>query len=235
MGLLSAKCFANEGANVVMADFDEKNLEIAVEEVRTVSGSVIGCTVDVRNYDQVSQCCKKAAETFGTIDILIPFAGGAETRILQAKGDFLNVSSEVIDFGIDVNLKGALYFSHAAMNIMKEQKSGVVILIGSITGEEGCDTNVAYSSSKSALMNGTVKSLAKCGGKYGIRVCTVAPGPVLTRPGMAGMKTLMGRAADPQEIVDMVMFLASEKGAFVTGTSFLLDGGRNVLLNKNWD
>ena len=101
MRLLSAKCFAKEGANVVMADFDEKNLVMAVEEVRTVAETVIGCTVDVRNYDQVSQCCKKAVETFGTIDILIPFAGGAETRILQAKGDFLNVSSEVIDFGID--------------------------------------------------------------------------------------------------------------------------------------
>ena len=101
-----------------------------------------------------------------------------------------------------------------------------------ITGEEGCDTNVAYSSSKSALMNGTVKSLAKCGGKYGIRVCTVAPGPVLTRPGMAGMKTLMGRAADPQEIVDLILYLASEKGAFINGVTILADGGRNVMFNK---
>ena len=94
------------------------------------------------------------------------------------------------------------------MNHMKKQDGGVVILLGSITGEEGSDSSVAYSAAKSALMNGVVKSLAMCGAKYGIRVCTVAPGPVLTRPGMAAMKTIMGRAADPQEIVDMILYLA---------------------------
>ena len=81
-------------------------------------------------------------------------------------------------------------------------------------------------------MNGLTKSVALYGGKYGVRCVCVAPGPVLTRPGMASMKTLVGRAAEPQEIVDMIIYLAGEKAAFVTGVNILMDGGRNIMRNK---
>ena len=81
-------------------------------------------------------------------------------------------------------------------------------------------------------MNGLTKSLALVGAPYGVRCCCVSPGPVLTRPGMADMKTLLGRAADPQEIVDLVLFLASEKAAFITGEDILIDGGRLIMKNK---
>ena len=136
------------------------------------------------------------------------------------------------DFGIDVNLKGAIYFDHAVMQQMAKQNSGVIIHLGSITGEEGCSVNIAYAASKSALMNGVTKSIALAGAKYNIRTVCVAPGPVLTRPGMANMKTLLGRAAEPQEIVDMIMYAASDKCAFLNGTTILMDGGRNVMRNK---
>ena len=81
-------------------------------------------------------------------------------------------------------------------------------------------------------MNGLTKSVALYGGKYGIRCVCVSPGPVMTRPGMATMKTLIGRGAETQEIVDLMLYLASEKGAFITGTDILIDGGRNILRNK---
>lgn len=232
MGLLSAKCFAQEGANVVLADYDETALDAAVAEIRETTERVIGCCVDVREYGQAVECCAEAVKAFGSIDILIPFAGGAEARIMQAQGDFKELPIEVVDFGLDVNLKGAIYFAHAALQQMARQMSGVIVLIGSITGEEGCGTNVAYSASKSALMNGAVKSIALCGAKYNVRAVCVAPGPVLTRAAMSNMKTLAGRAAEPQELVDMIMYLASDKGAFVNGTTLLMDGGRNVMRNK---
>ena len=69
-------------------------------------------------------------------------------------------------------------------------------------------------------------------GKDGIRCNCVSPGPVLTRPGMAGKKTLLGRAAETQEIVDLILFVASDKAAFLTGEDILIDGGRRVLRNK---
>ena len=232
MGLLSGKCFAREGANVVLADFDEAALATAVEEIRAAGGNAVGCPADVRVYEQAARCCEEAVKAFGSIDILIPFAGGAETRVLKARGEFMDLPIEVFDFGIDVNLKGAVYFAHAALKQMAKQMSGVIVFLGSITGEEGSSNNVAYAASKSALMNGVVKSIALAGAKYNVRAVCVAPGPVLTRPAMANMKTLAGRAAEPQELVDMIMYLASEKGSFVNGTTLLMDGGRNVMVNK---
>lgn len=232
MGLLSAQCFAREGASVVLVDMNETALNAAVEDIRKTTDRVIGCQADVRVYDQVVACCDKAVEAFGSIDILLPFAGGAEARIMQVGGNFKDIPIEVVDFGLDVNLKGAIYFAHAALKYMAQQKSGVIVFIGSISGEEGCPTNVAYSASKSALMNGVVKSIAQCGADYNVRSVCIAPGPVLTRAAMANMKTLAGRAAEPQELVDMIMYLASDKASFVNGTTLLMDGGRNVMRNK---
>ena len=132
---------------------------------------------------------------------------------------------------MEVNLMGVIYFCHEAMRQMRAKKSGSIVNFGSITGIEGDTSGTDYSISKSAIMNGLNKSLAQEGARYGVRVNCVAPGPVLTRPGMAGMKTPLGRAADPQEIVDMVLYLASERSAFVTGSMFLMDGGRHLMMN----
>ena len=234
MGLLCGECFAKEGANVVLADVNPESLDAAVEKVKTISENVIGCATDVTKYEEVEACIKKARDTFGSVDIIIPCAGGAETRLLGVYSHFYDQPISVFDFGVDLNLKGAVYFSHAALRIMKEQKTGgVIILLGSITGEEGGKGAVAYATSKSALMNGTLKALAQCGAEIGVRVNTVAPGPVLTREAMANMKTLMGRAADPQEIVDLIMYLCSDKASFITGESILIDGGRHLMHDKN--
>ena len=82
-----------------------------------------------------------------------------------------------------------------------------------------------YGTAKSGLFN-FAKGLALAGAPHGVRAFCVSPGPVLPRPGMANMKTLLGRAADPSEVVDFALYLASEKGAFVTGTNHVIDGGR---------
>ncbi len=234
MGLLTSRCIAAEGGCVLMADINPETLARAVAEVNAVRpGSAEGAVCDVRDYAQVCAARDKAVERFGSIDILVTYAGGAETRIWQTgAAEFPDIPIDVYDWGMDVNLKGQFYFDHAVAKQMRAQKSGVIVNIGSITGEEGSPNAVAYSVSKSAAMNGLVKSVAQYGGQYGFRCCCVAPGPVLTRAAMSGMKTLEGRAAEPQEIVDMVLYLASDQGAFVTGTTFLIDGGRNVMFNR---
>lgn len=84
-----------------------------------------------------------------------------------------------------------------------------------------------YSTAKSGVMNGLTKSLALYGASHGVRVCCVSPGPVLTREAMAKRKTPLGRAAQPQEIVDMIVYLCSDKAAFMTGSNYMLDGGRS--------
>ena len=232
IGLLCGKSFAKEGAKVVLADVNPEALEAAVNEIREITPDVIGCVTDVRIYEQVVACRDRAVEAFGSIDVLIPCAGGAEARLLNASGSFLKQPIEVFDFGIDLNLKGALYFDHTVLQQMEKQQSGVIIHLGSIAGEEGNTGNIAYAAAKSALMTGALKSVALCGARFGVRVCTVAPGPVLTRPSMAEMPTLLGRAAETQEIVDLIMYLASDKAAFITGESILIDGGRHIMMNR---
>lgn len=229
MGLLSGQCYAREGANVVLVDLNGEALNARVAEIKAYAENVLGVCADVRRYDQVEKACAQAVEAFGRIDVLVNCAGGAETRILQAQGEFKDIPIEVYDFGIDVNLKGALYFDHAVMKYMAQQREGVIVHLGSITGAEGCAKNVAYSASKSALMNGMTLSLAQYGAQYNVRCVCVAPGPVLTRTAMAGMKTMLGRAAEPQEIVDMILYVTGEKGAFITGTTILMDGGRYAM------
>ena len=233
IGLLCGENFAREGANIVLADINPEALDSAIKKIKAVSENVIGCVTDATKYESVDACIKEAKNTFGSVDILIPCAGGAEARLLGVKEKFYDAPIEVFDFGLDLNLKGAVYFAHAAFKVMKEQGTGgAIVLLGSITGYEGSSYNVAYGTAKSALMNGTLKSLAHCGAELGVRVNTVAPGPVLTREAMVNMKTLMGRAAETQEIVDLIMYLASDKAAFITGESILIDGGRHLMINN---
>ena len=232
MGLLTCQKFCELGGAAVLTDINEEALDAAVKSITERGGKAIGVLCDVRKYDEVMAACKAAKDTFGSLDVVLNTAGGAEMRMLNQTGRFFEVPIEVFDWGIDVNLKGQLYFCHAAMKIMSEQKSGVIINLGSITGLEGSPTNIAYSTAKSAAMNGLTKSVAQAGAPYDVRCVCVAPGPVLTRPGMANMRTAVGFAAEPIEIVEMFLYLASPMARSVTGTTILMDGGRSIMFDK---
>lgn len=234
MGLLFARNWTQLGGNIVMCDVNEAVLQEKVAEINAEEkGKAIGVVCDVRDYAQVCNARDKAVEAFGSIDVLVNFAGGTAVRIKKISREqypeFPDVPIEVFDWGIDVNFKGPFYFGHAVMKQMREQKSGVIINIGSITGAEGTPRGIDYSASKAGVMYGLTKSLAQCGARHNVRCVCVSPGPVLTRADMAGMKTLLNRAAQPQEIVDLCLFLASDKGQFINGENIMIDGGRNAM------
>ena len=234
MGLLFAQNFADLGGNVVMCDINE---EVLIEKVAEINlknkGKAIGVICDVRDYNQVCAARDKAVETFGSIDVMANFAGGTAVRMRNLDRsdfpEFPDVPIDVYDWGIDVNLKGPFYFAHAVLKQMREQKSGIIINIGSITGAEGDGYGMDYPTSKAGLMYGLTKSIAQFGSKHNIRCVCISPGPVLTREAMANMKTLVGRAAEPQEIVDLCLFVASDKGQFINGENIMIDGGRNAM------
>lgn len=233
MGLEFSKIFTDIGGNVVMCDVNEEALKKCVDEINSKGkGKAVGVICDVRKYEQVANACKTANDTFGSIDLVCNFAGGTAVRVLGVRGkyeDFADVPIEVYDWGIDVNLKGQFYFCHAACKYMREQKSGVIINIGSISGCEGDPFGMDYPTAKSGVMNGLTRSVAQYGKKYGIRCVCISPGPVLTRPDMAQMKTINGRAAEPHEIIDLILYVASKKGDFINGENILIDGGRNAM------
>ncbi|MBQ2705160.1 MAG: SDR family oxidoreductase [Clostridia bacterium] len=234
MGLLFAENFAKLGGNVVMCDVNEQALKECTDKInKEGNGTAIGVICDVRDYGQVCNARDLAVATFGSIDVLANFAGGTAVRMQKVDREkypeFPDVPIDVYDWGIDVNLKGPFYFAHAVLKQMREQNSGLIINIGSITGQEGDGYGMDYPTSKAGLMFGLTKSIAQYGSKHGIRCVCVSPGPVLTRANMANMKTLLGRAAQPQEIVDLCLFLASDKGQFINGENIMIDGGRNAM------
>ena len=233
MGLLFAENWASLGGNVVMCDVNQEVLTEKVKEINAKGqGKAVGVVCDVRDYNQVCAARDKAVEEFGSIDVKANFAGGYATRMLKVDQkqypEFPDVPIEVMDWGLDVNLKGPFYFCHAVLKQMREQKSGLILNIGSISGAEGSAYSMEYPTSKAGLMYGLTKSVAQYGSKHGIRCVCVSPGPVLTRANMAGMKTLLGRAAEPQEIIDLCLFIASDKGQFINGENIMIDGGRNA-------
>ena len=231
MGLLFAENFTELGGNVVMCDVNESILNEKVDAInKKGKGKAIGIVCDVRDYTQVCDVRDKAVEEFGSIDIMANFAGGTARRVLNVgwEDDFTDVPIEVFDWGLDVNLKGPFYFAHAVLKQMKKQKSGLIINMGSITGAEGDAGGMDYPTAKAGLMYGLTKSISQYGAPHNIRCVCISPGPVLTRAAMANMKTPLGRAAEPQEIIDLILFVASEKGQFINGENIMIDGGRNA-------
>ena len=235
MGLLTAQKFAESGAHAVMLDINEEVINAEAKKLTDAGYSALPIKCDVREYSEIENALKIAHDKFGRIDYTISFAGGCPERILGEKdenGDSVMMLDKVrvstYDWGIDVNFRAPIYMAKAAFGYMKEQKSGVIINISSITGVTG-SYSISYSASKSGLF-GLTKSVAKQGVPYGIRCCCVIPGPVMTRAAMAGMPTLLGYAAEPIEIVEPVMYLCSDHARSITGSKILIDGGRACMI-----
>lgn len=226
MGLLTAQRLAEEGASVVLADVNREAVTAAAQEIRENGGTAAGMEVDVRCYDQVKNAVAYAVETYRRVDILVNCAGGSSARVHGRSEPFHELDIEIVEWGVDVNFKGPIYFCHAVLGQMIEQKGGVIINMGSVDGVTG-SMSLDYGASKTGMI-GLTKSLALYGAPHGIRACCVSPGPVLTRPAMAKMKTRLGRAAEPEEIVKLILYLCSDDAAFVTGSNYVIDGGRSV-------
>ncbi len=239
MGLLFAQNFAALGGNVLLCDVNETVLQDKVAEINAKDGGrAVGVICDVRDYAQVCAARDRAVSEWGRIDLVVNFAGGTAYRMRgvdrEKYSEFPDVPIDVFDWGLDVNLKGPFYFAHAVLKQMREQKEGLIVNIGSIMGVEGEGYGMEYPTAKAGLMYGLTKSVAQYGSKYGIRCVCVSPGPVLTRPNMASMPTLLGRAGQPQEVVDLVLFIASDKGQFINGDNIMIDGGRSAM-PREWN
>lgn len=228
MGLLTAQEFARLGAKVVMCDINPTALDEAVSKVLACDGvapgQAVACAGDVRVWADAMRAAAEA-DKLGGCDILVTCAGGNEARMCQSRVPFFEQPQEVIDWGLDVNLKGAVYFARACMPAMVKKRGGVIVCLGSVTGFEGDGVGAMYGTAKSGLFN-FVKGLAIAGGPYNVRALCVTPGPVLTRAAMSGMPTVLGRAGEVHELVDVILFMCSENASFITGTNHVVDGGR---------
>lgn len=225
MGLVLSRMVCARGDSAVMCDVNAARLEEYAKEINGCgAGTAYPCMADVRRYADAERAAALALDRTGRLDVLVNFAGGWEPRMLGSMRPFHEQPVEVLDWGIDVNLRGAVYFARACMPAMVAPHQGVICCVGSVNGFFGDGMGPMYGAAKSGLFN-FVKSLALDGAKHGVRAFCVAPGPVLTRPGMAAMETPIGRAASPEEVVDFILHLCSESCSFVTGSTHVIDGG----------
>lgn len=229
IGLAVAEGFSALGAKVCLMDLNAENLEeaktklAAEDRTLTVAGSVT-------NEDNVEDAISQMVDRFGGVDCVVTSAG-----IVKAE-PALEASLETFRQTIDINVTGSWIAAQKAARLMTQNNGGSIVFIGSVYGSSGAPLRTAYCASKGAIHNLT-QSLAVEWGPLGIRVNAVAPTGVRTPMvqeliasgtyNMTGVKarTPLGRLAEPEEIADACIFLASQKAAMINGVILPVDGG----------
>lgn len=233
IGTQTAITLAREGINIAVCDISEKSVRTTVDKVNAMGGNAKGYVSDVTDSTAIEYAVRKAAADFGGLDIMVHIAGGS-ARIAGGKYvPLVEQDENVIDRVLKVNLYGAIWTNRAAAKIMiKQGRGGKIINFASAVGINGLSTCSDYAASKGGVMSLT-KSLAKELGPYKINVNAVAPGVVM-RPDegnddyRATKTNLLGEKCTAEDIANLVAFLASDKARFITGQTYVCDGGRTL-------
>jgi sorbitol-6-phosphate 2-dehydrogenase len=239
--------FLDQGANVVVCDMNPE--EPVFDEA---PGKMLYCVTNVTDKKSVVDTFEKAKETFGSVDVLVNNAGINIPRLLvdtkNPEGEF-ELDEAVWNKVMNVNLNGVFLCAQAAARQMAEQDRGVIINMSSESGLEGSEGQSVYAATKAAV-NSLTRSWCKELGKHGIRVVGVAPG-IMEATGLrtlayesalaytrgitvdelrAGYSktstTPMGRAGKLDEVANLCLFLASDRGGYIDGVTYNVAGGK---------
>jgi len=227
MGEATAREFARSGAHVVIVDRNRERAPQIASEID--AGAQVG---DVSDSAFCNAVVADTLARYGRLDVLVNAAG----IIVRASGE--ETSDEQWQRIMAVNVSGAFFMCRAAIKAMKPQGGGAIVNFGSIWGELGAAGVAAYCASKGAVHNLT-RALALDHAKDGIRINAVCPGEVNTPMLQSERKepvtpellqrlaetVPMGRLADPREIAQVVLFLASSQASYMTGSLVLVDAG----------
>jgi len=232
IGETTAKQFTDEGASVVIADINESGIKRVVDEIEKEGGRASGIRIDVSDPEQVQAAVRHAVETFGSLDILHNNAFDQET------GNVAEISLEGWNRTFSVTLTGTFLGIKYAIPVMLEQGKGVIVNTSSVCGIRSDFGMAPYNAAKAGVISLT-QSTAIEYAKRGIRCNCVCPGIILT-PGIKafldgnGAESLrkrmidihpVGRLGKPEEVARVVLFLASDEASFVTGATYVVDGG----------
>lgn len=229
----TAVTLAKSGINIAVCDINEKAVKKTTERISEAGGNAKGYIADVSDSKDIESAIQKAAADFGSLDIMVHIAGGS-ARIANGKFvPLIEQEERVIDTVLKVNLYGAFWASRAAAKIMiKQGDGGKIINFASAVGINGLACCCDYAAAKGGIMSFT-KSLAKELGQYKINVNAVAPGVVM-RPEENGgddralNTNILGEKCTASDIANLVEFLASDKARFITGQTYICDGGRSL-------
>lgn len=232
IGAATAQAFSDAGYLVIVTDILEKEGEEVVDRIRSADGEAEYLYLDVTNTGEVESVVFEIQERHGALDAIVANAGIAH-RIPLAE-----LTDEKWDHTHDVDLKGIMRVCRAAAPAMREAGRGSVIALSSIMGVAyGWDEHVQYSAAKAGVV-GLVRGLAVELAADGVRVNGVAPGYIRTAQALSREHSLgpegleraaefipMGRVGEPEDIADVILFLASDSARYLTGQVLVVDGG----------
>jgi 3-oxoacyl-[acyl-carrier protein] reductase len=230
IGLAIATRFAAEGASVVIGDLDGERAAAAAAELSASGHRVVGVAANVVEPDDVEALVRRCVDDFGRLDVFVNNAGITRDATMR------KMSLEDFDLVIDVHLRGTWLGTRAAAAVMREQGSGSIINMSSISGKVGLPGQTNYSAAKAGIV-GLTKAAAKELAYLGVRVNAIQPGLIRTamteamRPEIFAEKEAevpMGRAGTPDEVAGVALFLASDLSSYLTGTVTEVSGGRHT-------
>jgi NAD(P)-dependent dehydrogenase (short-subunit alcohol dehydrogenase family) len=228
IGAATGRALAAEGASVILADRDVANGE---EAARTAGPGALFVETDVTSDADLDRLIGTAVERFGRLDVVVSGAAKFEEEALRTTRELWN---EVLD----VNVTSAAILTARASERM--ERGGAIVHIASVSGSRAQPTRVVYNTSKAALLM-LVKTAAVQLAPRGIRVNAVSPGWTWSRnierrygtreraDALGAEFHALGRMADPDEIAQAILFLASDRASFVTGAELLVDGGYSAM------
>ncbi|QIG81093.1 SDR family NAD(P)-dependent oxidoreductase [Stakelama tenebrarum] len=229
MGAAAAHRFAEEGANVVALDLDADALDGACADLP--ADRLLKKAGDTANSDTARSAVADAVDRFGGVDVLINNAG----TVVQ--GDAVQTSEDDWDRVIDVNVNGYFHMAKAALPELRKAR-GAIVMTSSVSGTGGDWGMLAYNTSKGAVTN-MVRAMALDEGAHGVRVNAVNPS--FTKTGMTEAiqddpemidrfmaRIPLGRPGEPEDVADVMAFLASDDARFVTGVNLPVDGGASA-------
>lgn len=228
IGFAAANVLLSQGATVAICDINAERVRQAVA-VLSAAGPVRGFCVDISRKDQIQAMVNAVLTEFLRIDILVNNAG------ISCDAQFYKMTDEQFDQVVNVNLKGTYLFSKAVIPAMMEQKYGKIINLSSVSAFNGNFGQANYAATKAAII-GMTRVMAKELGRYGINVNAIAPGSIMTDmynsvPEHTKQKKLatipLLRYGQPEEVGNLIAFLASDSAAYITAQTIVIDGGYN--------
>jgi glucose 1-dehydrogenase len=232
IGLACARRFAEEGADLVIADHDTLSGRAALETLCALTPRVQLVVGDVGYKDDVARVFDTAEREFGAVDILVANAG------IYTSADFLDITEEDYDRVMRTNLKSVFLCGQAAAKLMvKQGRGGSIVNMSSVNAVIVNADAVPYAMSKGGV-NQLTKAMAIALSPYGIRVNALGPGTILTDLARKAVlqdhdalsrildRTPLGRLGTPEEVASVAVFLASDDASYMTGQTVYLDGGR---------
>ena len=230
IGRAASLKFAMEGARVYVTGTNQIRINETLEVIKNQGGSAAGVVIHVEDFGNIKKVIEHILEKEGQIDILVNCAGGSA----REKGTTLDLQEvDIIESVINTNLLGTIYCCKCVIPAMKEKRSGKIINISSLLGIQGKKYHTEYSAAKAGIIAVT-KSLAMELGEYGINVNCVIPGLVQREEFEAkdaynySRTNYLDKICKPTDVANLICFLASDESSFITGSNYVIDGGRNL-------